>query len=54
MEIINCYVWHEGEGVKEATEIETCILRYLEEKANKADNENLGVEKFPLISYIVI
>ncbi|KAJ8915389.1 hypothetical protein NQ315_008276 [Exocentrus adspersus] len=39
--VTNCYVWHEGEGGKGATEVGSCLLRYLEEKANQVNNEDL-------------
>ncbi|CAG9767658.1 unnamed protein product [Ceutorhynchus assimilis] len=38
-----CYVWHEGEGGKGATEVGSCILKYLEEKASKCDSEELEI-----------
>lgn len=36
-----CYVWHEGEGGKGATEVGSCLYKYLEEQSLKRDNENL-------------
>lgn len=38
-----CYIWHEGAGGKGATEVGTCILKYLEDKSIKLDNEELEI-----------
>lgn len=38
-----CYVWHEGEGGKGATEVGSCMLSYLQEKSLKCDSEELEI-----------
>ncbi|CAH1110705.1 unnamed protein product [Psylliodes chrysocephalus] len=38
-----CFVWHEGEGGKGVTEVGTCILFYLEYKAEKCQSDDLEI-----------
>lgn len=38
-----CYVWHEGEGGKGATEVGSCLLKYLEERCNERNSEDLEI-----------
>ncbi|XP_050519034.1 uncharacterized protein LOC126893129 [Diabrotica virgifera virgifera] len=41
---VQCFFfWHEGEGARGAIEIGSCILKYLEEKANATNNNNLEI-----------
>lgn len=37
------FFWHEGQGNRDAIEIGTCILKYLEEKANTRNDDNLEI-----------
>ncbi|KAJ8964508.1 hypothetical protein NQ314_004796 [Rhamnusium bicolor] len=38
-----CFVWHEGDGGKGATEIGSCILFYLQYKAETCDSDDLEI-----------
>lgn len=61
---VHSYLWHEGEGKKGATEIGSCLLKYLEEAAASTDDENLeitfysdncggqGKNKYIIIAYL--
>lgn len=40
---VECFFWHEGQGNRGAIEIGTCILKYLEEKANTRNDDNLEI-----------
>ncbi|CAG9760932.1 unnamed protein product [Ceutorhynchus assimilis] len=39
----NCYFWNETEGKRGATEIGSCVLYYLKELSENAENDNLDV-----------
>lgn len=40
---VSCYMWHEGEGKRGAIEIGTCLLKYLKEKAEASNNNELEI-----------
>lgn len=40
---VECFFWHEGQGNRGAIEIGSCVMKYLEEKANTKNDDNLEI-----------